>query len=304
LADAVIGVVLALATRDTIRAHGAIVADAATPFVVLGYGSLGGEELGFGSDLDVVFLYDTPADAQSAGPRPLDAPRWFARLAQKIVALLGTVTSAGRLFDVDVRLRPDGAKGLLVSSLSSFSEYQRDRAWTWEHQALVRARCVAGDVALCRAFDDARARILARRRNADTLVGDVAGMRARMRAELDRTEHSDGRILRFDLKQGEGGLVDLEFLLQYLVLRDAHVVPALLQPRDTPGLLAALCEAGSLPAGDCAALAEAHAVLLDVGLRCTLDRRARITPETDAIASARRVIAAAVRAIGLSLAPA
>ncbi|HMB43928.1 MAG TPA: bifunctional [glutamate--ammonia ligase]-adenylyl-L-tyrosine phosphorylase/[glutamate--ammonia-ligase] adenylyltransferase, partial [Luteimonas sp.] len=98
LADAVIGVVLSLATRDTVNAHGAIAADTATPFVVLGYGSLGGEELGFGSDLDVVFLYDTPGDAQSAGPRPLDAPRWFARLAQKVVALLGTVTSAGRLF--------------------------------------------------------------------------------------------------------------------------------------------------------------------------------------------------------------
>ena len=304
LADAVIGVVLGLATRDTVSAHGAIAAEAAAPFVVLGYGSLGGEELGFGSDLDVVFLYDTPADAQSAGARPLDAPRWFARLAQKIVALLGTVTSAGRLFDVDVRLRPDGAKGLLVSSLSSFAEYQRDRAWTWEHQALVRARCVAGDADLCRAFEDARSRILSQRRDADSLLADVAGMRARMRAELDRTERSDGRVVRFDLKQGEGGLVDLEFLLQFLVLRDAHAEPALLVPRDTPGLLAALCKAGSLQADDCARLAEAHAVLLDVGLRCTLDRRARITAETDAIAAARRAIGDAVRALGLSPVPA
>ncbi|HMB43146.1 MAG TPA: hypothetical protein VKM00_04605, partial [Luteimonas sp.] len=188
----------------------------------------------------------------------------------------------------------------LVSSLSSFTEYQRDRAWTWEHQALVRARCVAGDADLCRAFEDARSRILAQRRDADTLLADVAGMRARMRAELDRTERSDGRIVRFDLKQGEGGLVDLEFLLQFLVLRDAHATPALLRPRDTPGLLAALYEARSLPADDCARLAEAHAVLLDVGLRCTLDRRARITAETDAITAARGVIAGAVRAIGLS----
>src|SRR5688572_19282468 len=114
-------------------------------FAVLGYGSLGGEELGFGSDLDLVFLYDAAADAHSDGARPLDAARWFARLAQKIVALLGTVTGAGRLYDVDVRLRPDGAKGLLVSSLASYGDYQRERAWTWEHQALVRARGVAGD---------------------------------------------------------------------------------------------------------------------------------------------------------------
>jgi len=159
---------------------------------------------------------------------------------------------------------------------------------------------VAGDAGLCRAFEDARSRILSQRRDADTLLADVAGMRARMRAELDRTERSDGRVVRFDLKQGEGGLVDLEFLLQFLVLRDAHAEPALLIPRDTPGLLAALCKAGSLPADDCARLSEAHAVLLDVGLRCTLDRRARITAETDAIAAARRAIGDAVRALGLS----
>jgi glutamate-ammonia-ligase adenylyltransferase len=106
--------------------------------------------------------------------------------------------------------------------------------------------------------------------------------------------------VRFDLKQGEGGLVDLEFLLQFLVLRDAHAKPALLIPRDTPGLLAAVCEAGSLPADDCARLAEAHAVLLDVGLRCTLDRRARITADTDAIAAARGAIDESVRGLGLS----
>ena len=150
LADAAVAVVLQLAQREMQHAHGVV---AGARFAVLGYGSLGGEELGFGSDLDLVFLYDAAPDAHSDGTRPLDASRWFARLAQKIVALLGTATGAGRLYDVDVRLRPDGAKGLLVSSLASFAEYQRERAWTWEHQALVRARGVAGDGSLLDLFE-------------------------------------------------------------------------------------------------------------------------------------------------------
>ena len=196
---------------------------------MLGYGSLGGEELGFGSDLDLVFLYERRRreGAHSDGARPLDAPRWFARLAQKVVALLGAVTGAGRLFDVDVRLRPDGAKGLLVSSLASFTDYQRERAWTWEHQALVRARGVAGDVPLCAEFERVRAR--------------DAGARARCRAKCARTSWRCAGACApnwiaamrraFDLKQGEGGLVDLEFLLQTAgAARIARDIPRLLMP--------------------------------------------------------------------------
>jgi glutamate-ammonia-ligase adenylyltransferase len=285
LADAVLDVVLALARREIEAAHGRV-GDAR--FVVLGYGSLGGEELGFGSDLDVVFLYDAVADAQSDGVRPLDASRWFARLAQKVVALLGATTGAGRLYDVDVRLRPDGAKGLLVSPLSGFADYQRERAWTWEHQALVRARCVAGDAELCDAFDAVRRQTVARRREVASLRDDVLAMRAKMRGELDRS-----RSGTFDLKQGEGGLVDLEFLLQFVVLRDAHDRPSLMQPRNTPGLLDACCATGLFDGTACASLHAAHAALLDAGLRCTLDRRPRITSETEAIAAARDAIRAA-----------
>jgi glutamate-ammonia-ligase adenylyltransferase len=294
LADAVLAVVLVLARREVASAHGDL---AAARFAVLGYGSLGGEELGFGSDLDVVFLYDASADAQSDGMRPLDAQRWFARLAQKIVSLLGAVTSAGRLYDVDVRLRPDGAKGLLVSTLDGFAEYQRERAWTWEHQALVRARCVVGDRGLCDAFEAVRTQILSKPREAATLRDDVGAMRRKMRGELDRS--ASVGAASFDLKQGEGGLVDLEFLLQFLVLRDAHAHAPLAGPRDTPALLAALAAAGSLPQASHSALVEAHATLLDAGLRCTLDRRPRITPETDAIASARIAVRGACTDAGL-----
>ncbi|HVR81829.1 MAG TPA: bifunctional [glutamate--ammonia ligase]-adenylyl-L-tyrosine phosphorylase/[glutamate--ammonia-ligase] adenylyltransferase [Luteimonas sp.] len=292
LADAVVAVVLQLAQRG-MAAHGVVVG---ARFAVIGYGSLGGEELGFGSDLDLVFLYDAPADAQSDGVRPLDAARWSARLAQKVVALLGSVTAAGRLYDVDVRLRPDGAKGLLVSSLASFADYQRERAWTWEHQALVRARSSTGDADLCEAFAQVRSATLARVRDADALRNDVLSMRAKMRAELDRSDPGVSGAGRFDLKQGDGGLVDLEFLLQYLVLRDAHAQPALLAARDTPGLLDVACAGGAFVATTCSALHAAHATLLDAGLRCTLDRRPRIVAETDAIVAARAAIRAAAHA--------
>ena len=291
LADAVVQSVLALALREIRAAHGGI--DGAG-FAVLGYGSLGGEELGFGSDLDLVFLYDAPLDAQSDGARPLDAPRWFARLAQKIVSLLGAVTGAGRLYDIDVRLRPDGGKGLLVSSLASYGDYQRERAWTWEHQALVRARCVAGDAALAEGFEQVRTAILARVRDAVLLREDVVSMRARMRAELDR-----GGDL-FDLKQGEGGLVDLEFLLQYLVLREAARHPALLGPRATPLLVRALAQAGILDGDLADAMCLAHARLVAAGLDCTLDRRPRIVPLDVELEQARETIRGAWRAGGLA----
>ena len=291
LADAVVAAVLGLATAELASSHGTV---AGGRFAVLGYGSLGGEELGFGSDLDLVFLYDAADGAVSDGARPLDAPRWFARLGQKLVALLGTGTGAGRLFEADVRLRPDGAKGLLVSSLAQFADYQCARAWTWEHQALVRARCVAGDAALCSEFDALRAQVLGRARAAPSLIDDVAAMRLRMRAELDR---SDAAAL--DVKQGEGGLVDLEFLLQAMVLRDAAAMPALCAPRRTPALIDALHAAGRLDAASRDALLAAHALLLDAGLRCTLDRRPRRVPHGAAIDAARAAIRTAARANGL-----
>ena len=291
LADEVVRVVVQVATRDVASVHGLV---AGGRFAVIGYGSLGGEELGFGSDLDLVFLFDAPPGAESDGARPMEAGRWYARLAQKIVALLGAVTAAGRLYDVDVRLRPDGAKGLLVSSLASFSEYQRERAWTWEHQALVRARGVAGDATLLQAFEDIRTATLARSREGGVLRDEVVKMRARMRAELDRSD-----VARFDLKQGAGGLVDLEFLLQYLVLRDAEAQPALLQPRATPGLIAALATEGALSAEEASALDAVHATFVADGLACTLDRRPRLVVENAALATARAVVMRTTLAHGL-----
>jgi [glutamine synthetase] adenylyltransferase / [glutamine synthetase]-adenylyl-L-tyrosine phosphorylase len=287
LADEVVRVVLRMAEAEVAAAHGRV---AGGRFAIIGYGSLGGEELGFGSDLDLVFLYDADSAAVSEGARPLEAGRWYARLAQKIVALLGAETGAGRLYEVDVRLRPDGAKGLLVSSLASYGDYQRDRAWTWEHQALVRARAVAGDAELLAAFEQIRRDTLSRPRQAQQLREDVMKMRKRMREELDRSDAA-----RFDLKQGEAGLVDLEFLLQYRVLRESGANPALLAPRNTGSLIAALHAGGGIDAATAAALTAAHAVFLAEGLACTLDRRPRLVPEGEAIAAARTNVRAALR---------
>ena len=292
LADAVIAAVLQVAQVDVAAAHGRV---PGARFAVLGYGSLGARELGFGSDLDLVFLFDGPEGAESDGRRPLEAGRYFARLAQKIVAMLGTPTPAGKLYEVDVRLRPDGAKGLLVSSLAAYARYQHERAWTWEHQALVRARCVTGDPGLCATFGELRAGILQQPRAEAGLREQVAWMRERLRTELDRSD-----ALRMDLKQGSGGLTDLEFALQYLVLRDAATQSALASvDAGTPALLQALRDAGALDADRADALLQAHAGLLDAGLRCTLDRRQRLVPRTGTIDAAAGLVEDLVHGLGL-----
>ena len=292
LAEGLLVATLDVAETDIVAAHGRV---PGAGLAVLGYGSLGGRELGFGSDLDLVFLHDAPVDASSDGARPLDAGRYFARLAQRLVSLLGTVTGAGKLYEVDVRLRPDGAKGMLVSSVESFADYQRQRAWTWERQALVRARPIAGAARVQAAFEAIREETLRHPRDHATLRADVVAMRRRMRAELDRSHAG-----RFDLKQGEGGLVDLEFLVQALVLEHAAAQPALVAPRDTPGLLAALGDGGVLPADEVAALLQAHALMLGLGLDCTLDQRPRLVPPDEALDAARTVIRDACAGRGLA----
>ena len=291
LAGAVLRSVLALARAELVRTHGAL---PGVGFAVIAYGSVGGRELGFDSDLDLVFLHDARGDEVSDGARPLDAPRYLARLAQKLTGFLSTLTASGRLYEVDVRLRPDGAKGVLVSSLESFAAYQHGRAWTWEQQALVRARAAAGDADVCAAFESLRRDVLMVARDPAQLHDDVLAMRRRMRAELDRSQGP-----RFDLKQGEGGLVDLEFLLQAAVLAHAARTPALCVPRDTPSLLQALADADVLDPAQASGLAGAHAVLLARGLECTLDQRPRLVVEDAALAAARHVVRAACRQQGL-----
>jgi glutamate-ammonia-ligase adenylyltransferase len=291
VAEATVAAVTAMALADTTRVHGPLADDGAgSGFGVVGYGSLGGRELGFGSDLDLVFLYDGAlAGRSSRGARPVEGQRWFARVAQRVVHWLTTPMRAGTLYAVDTRLRPDGAKGLLVVSLEGFAEYQRERAWTWEHQALVRARPVAGDVAVGEGFASVRREVLGRPRARAALVADVVAMRERWRAELDRSDAT-----RADLKQGAGGTVDLEFLVQMEVLAGASADPRLGAATATPELLQALAAAARLSSDDAARLREAHARLLERALDCTLDGAPRWVPRID-VASALATIDAAWR---------
>jgi glutamate-ammonia-ligase adenylyltransferase len=180
---------------------------AAPAFAVIGYGKLGGKELGYASDLDLVFLYDDPAP---------DAPENYARLARRINHWLTSMTSAGVLYETDLRLRPDGVSGLLVSPLESFRDYQLHHAWPWEHQALTRARFEAGDPGIGAAFETLRVTILREPRDRAVLKAAVIEMRRKM---FDGHPNRSGL---FDIKHDRGGIVDVEFIVQYLVLGHAH----------------------------------------------------------------------------------
>ncbi len=209
---------------------------------VAGYGKLGGLELGYGSDLDLVFLHDSSGEIQQTkGERPLDNGIFLLRLGQRIVHLLTMHSAAGRLYEVDMRLRPNGKGGFLMTGIDAFELYQRQDAWTWEHQALLRARPVAGDADLRDAFAAARRRVLCAAVHRDTLRSDVSEMRLRMRREL-----SKARAGQFDIKQDAGGIADIEFLVQYWVLAAAHVDPELLTYTDNIRQLEGLAAVGVL----------------------------------------------------------
>lgn len=182
-------------------------------FAVIAYGKLGGKELGYASDLDLVFLYDDPKN---------DAVEQYVKLGRRMISWLSTLTSSGRLYDVDMRLRPDGDAGLIAVSIDGFEEYQSRNAWSWEHQAITRARFVAGSVEIGARFENLRRRILLRQRDPSQLRVDIQAMRERIR--VGHPNHSE----LFDLKHDQGGMVDIEFITQYLVLAHAHQYPVLL----------------------------------------------------------------------------
>ncbi len=206
--------------------------EGAPRFAVVGYGKLGGKELGYASDLDLIFLYD---DAHE------QAPETYARLAQRFNNWLTARTSAGALFDTDLRLRPSGAAGLLVSPIEAFARYQEHDAWVWEHQALSRARFSAGDSRVGQVFESIRERILRRSREPAPLAKEILAMREKMRAA-----HPNKSGL-FDIKHDAGGMIDIEFTVQYLVLARAHEFPALTKNLGNIALLGMAAELGLLP---------------------------------------------------------
>jgi glutamate-ammonia-ligase adenylyltransferase len=238
-------------------------------FVIVGYGKLGGLELGHGSDLDLVFIHDaasgeTLADSAS-GQVAIENSIFFARLGQKIIHILNTRTVNGILYEVDMRLRPSGNSGLLVASIRSFERYQEKDAWTWEHQALVRTRVVAGCPLLAEKFVEVRRHVLGRQRDTKKLAQDVVEMRQKMREQLDNRDPAV-----FDLKQGAGGIVDLEFLVQYAVLAWGHRYPALLVWTDNIRILEQMAASGLLATEQTEKLMDAYRTLRGRGHRCVL----------------------------------
>lgn len=234
-------------------------------FAVISYGKLGGKELGYASDLDIVYLYDDDAP---------EAPENYCRLAQRTNTWLSSQTAAGQLFDTDLRLRPNGESGLIACSLEAFRKYQLESAWVWEHQALTRARFSAGDPAIGEAFERIRCEILRLPRELDPLRAEVLAMRRKM-----RDSHA-GKSDLFDLKHDRGGLIDVEFLIQYLVLGHAHTHPSLTGNLGNIALLHMAAGLGLIPAGLAAACADSYRALRALQHRQRLnDLPSRVSPE-------------------------
>ena len=252
LADAVLAGLLPRVEEEFARGHGTVPGGR---FAVIGMGKLGSRELTFESDLDVVFLYDAPEGfgAVSDGPRGLAASHYYARLGQRMASAVSALTAEGRLYEIDTRLRPSGDSGPTATEAQAFRRYQENDAWTWEHMALTRARPIAGNPDLCAAAMEGIRAILTTPRDPDTLLADVAAMRER----VDGERHTENP---WRLKHVRGGLLDLEFVAQYHLLRYAAQHPAILV-QSTRAMFVRLGEAGLLEAAEAAALADATAFL-------------------------------------------
>lgn len=243
--------------------------DATPGFVVVAYGKMGGLEMGYKSDLDLVFLHNAKPNQVTDGQRSIDVGTFFMRLGQRIIHLLSTPTAAGIAYETDMRLRPSGNSGMLVSRLSAFEKYQRQDAWTWEHQALMRARVVAGDTDLAEAFDQVRERTLRQKRNRQSLANEVREMREKMRIHLGGRP-KDGK---FSLKQGSGGIVDIEFMVQFAVLAWSGEHPELACWSDTIRTLESLADVGLITAQQSQQLIEAYKAYRSAGHRLQLQNQ-------------------------------
>ncbi|NOI23155.1 bifunctional [glutamate--ammonia ligase]-adenylyl-L-tyrosine phosphorylase/[glutamate--ammonia-ligase] adenylyltransferase [Vibrio mediterranei] len=227
-------------------------------FAVIGYGKVGGWELGYNSDLDIVFMHDCPVSAYTDGKKDIDGRQFYLRLAQRIIHIFSTRTASGILYEVDTRLRPSGASGLLVSPTDAFDEYQHNDAWTWEHQALVRARMIYGDAPLQHAFENTRNDVLRTARDELTLKQQVVDMREKMRDHLGGKKSG-----RFMLKQDAGGITDIEFLAQYLVLQYSHDKPKLTRWSDNVRIFESMMSQGVMEEEQAMALTHAYTTLRD-----------------------------------------
>lgn len=310
LAEAILEQVLALAWRQTVAKYGTPLRTDGTlcdpGFIIVGYGKVGGIELGHGSDLDLVFIHDGDPQAETDGPKSIDGAQFFTRLGQRIIHLLTAQTNSGQLYEVDMRLRPSGASGLLVSSLGAFARYQENEAWTWEHQALVRARVLVGSQDVGHAFEKVRAQVLGKPRDLARLQQEVSEMRAKMRDNLGTRSTAAGTAANafdagvpFDLKQDAGGIVDIEFMVQYAALAWSHSHPPLLRWTDNIRILEELEHERLMPAEDASLLREAYKAYRSAAHRQALQKDAGVIPG-DQFADERRQVLRIWKEMGLS----
>ncbi len=259
------------------------------PFIIIAYGKLGGRELGYSSDLDLTFLYGDckTGGMTSGGPgiKPIANETYFARLGQKLIHILNIRTSAGTLYEVDMRLRPSGKSGALVTSLSSFENYQLKKAWVWEHQALVRARSVVGPGRLRQQFLEIRNDILCKKRDSDELRQEIVSMREKMRETQEISPEG-----QFNLKHDHGGIVDIEFIVQYGVLQCAHEFPDLTRSTNNHELLSELVKADFMDATQCATLQTSYLYYLHLEYRRKLLGKKSIVQSSQIKHSPDRVI--------------
>ncbi len=265
LAESTIDLALQLAWQYTIRKYGNLPNcsdQVAANFAVIAYGKLAGKELSFTSDLDIVFVYDVNSNAMTDGKRPLAADQFYTRLAQRLLHLVSTPCLHGSAYDVDTRLRPQGSKGMLVYALSHLERYFNEQAWTWEIQALIRARPICGDPAIMQDFADIRSRVLQQHREQSQLRQDIGWMRGRIRAAKGNTS---AKLLA-------GGIVDIEFLSQYLLLLHSHILPTITQADNTIDVCKALYRHGVIDADTLTLLVDSYCEQRDaIHLQTLLD---------------------------------
>ncbi|UAA37665.1 bifunctional [glutamate--ammonia ligase]-adenylyl-L-tyrosine phosphorylase/[glutamate--ammonia-ligase] adenylyltransferase [Paraneptunicella aestuarii] len=235
-------------------------------FAIVAYGKLGGIELGYGSDLDLVFLHQCDSNADTNGKKSIESRQFYIKLTQRIVHIFTTKTMSGDLYEVDMRLRPSGNSGLLVSHINAFEQYQHEEAWTWEHQALVRSRFIYGDTELQKRFLSIRSKILRKPRTLPELQKDITEMREKMRQHLNK-----GNVGQFDLKQDIGGIADIEFLVQYWVLAHSHQHAELVQWSDNVRILAQLAELNIISQAQQAILNDSYLAYRNFGHRLALE---------------------------------
>jgi glutamate-ammonia-ligase adenylyltransferase len=255
----------------------------------VGYGKLGGNELGYASDLDLVFLHDSGAEgAETDAAKPVDNQVFFIRYAQRVVHILTMHSAAGRLYEVDQRLRPSGKGGMLITRIGAFGEYQEKEAWTWEHQALLHARAVAGDAGLRAEFENLRLELLMKHVRRDRLREEVRDMRLRMRRELSRSAADAGL---FDIKQDAGGTADIEFLAQYWALLHAGTHPPVVMFADTIRQLESVASADLVPQATVDVLTAAYRRYREHSHHLSLERAEPVVPAAE-VADTRAAVTA------------